>query len=356
MAIDDADRRWLAACVRIARPWLGTTAENPTVGAMVMDKTTGALLGRGVTAPGGRPHAEPQALAEAGERARGATLYVTLEPCNHHGRTPPCVDAIIAAGIARVVIGMLDPDPRTAGQGLDRLRAAGIAVEVAEFGPATALHEGFVTRMTRGRSFVTAKLAVSADGMIGRRGEANVPVTGPLARRWTFMQRAFSDAVMVGGATADIDDPSLTVRLRGLEHRQPRRLVLLGSAPLRAGLRLFSGPSPSVALVPPGTSAPQGAIVWALPAPRDLRGALTVLGQHGISRLFVEPGARLAAALLAARLVDRFELLGSPVVIGGNGLPAALHGSLEAMLERAGLRAVDHRDLGDDKLTTFERA
>lgn len=356
MSLADADRRWLAACVRIARPRLGTTAENPCVGAMVVDPNSCTLLGRGVTAPGGRPHAEPQALAEAGARARGATLYVTLEPCNHHGRTPPCVDAIIAAGIARVVIGILDPDPRTAGQGIARLRAADIAVEIAEFAPAAALHAGFVNRMTRGRPFVTAKLAVSRDGMIGRRGEPNTPITGAAAKRWTFMQRALSDAVMVGASTANIDDPSLTVRLRGLGQRQPQRLVLMGGEPLRDDLHLFSGTPSSVALVPRGGKAPERAIVWTLPAPRDLFGVLTVIGQHGISSLFVEPGARLTAALLEGRLVDRFELLRSPVVIGDGGLPAASHGSLEAMLERAGLRPVDHRDLGDDKLTTFERA
>jgi diaminohydroxyphosphoribosylaminopyrimidine deaminase/5-amino-6-(5-phosphoribosylamino)uracil reductase len=183
-----ADLRWLEAAARIAMPYRGTTAENPTVGAIVVS-ADGVVLGRGVTAPGGRPHAEPQALTMAGEGARGATLYVTLEPCNHWGQTPPCVDAVIASGVARVVCGAADADPRTAGQSIKKMRVAGIAVEVGSgLAAVERLHEGFFSRIRRGRPFVTAKLAVSWDGMIGRRDRGNVAITGEDARRWTHMQ------------------------------------------------------------------------------------------------------------------------------------------------------------------------
>ncbi len=208
------DEAWLDAAVATAAPLLGTTADNPTVGAIVVD-SSGHELARAVTAPGGRPHAETQALALAGAAARGATLYVTLEPCNHWGQTPPCVDAVLAAGIGRVVIGVIDPDPRTAGGGLERLAAAGVDVVVADHAGSRRLHEGHIARKTRGRPFVIAKLAVSADGMIGRRDEANVAITGEEARAFTHQQRATSDAIMVGGATANIDDPRLSVRVEG---------------------------------------------------------------------------------------------------------------------------------------------
>ena len=354
------DRRWLDAAVRIATPFLGTTAENPTVGALVVDPRTHVLLGRGITASGGRPHAEPQALAEAGEGARGATLYVTLEPCNHWGRTPPCVDAVLRAGIGRVVVGQVDPDPRTAGESVSKLRAAGLEVVVLDHAPSRRLHEGFVSRVRRGRPFLSAKLAVSADGMVGRPVTGNVAITGEIARRWTHMQRVLSDAILVGGATANIDNPRLDVRLPGLEWRSPRRFVLLRSGPVSPDLILFDPDrgQPARIIAAEGSPVPEGLEVLRVSSGNspDLHAALEALGAQGIGRLLLESGPALIEAGLADGLVDRFYLLRSPRVIGPDGQRATDEGSMENRLYAAGLLEVDRRALGDDMVQTFERA
>jgi diaminohydroxyphosphoribosylaminopyrimidine deaminase/5-amino-6-(5-phosphoribosylamino)uracil reductase len=355
--VSDAD--WLDAAVALAEPHLGTTAENPTVGAIILDGVC-ARLGQAVTAPGGRPHAETRAIAEAGETARGATLYVTLEPCNHWGKTPPCSDAIVAAGLARVVIGVLDADPRTAGQSVEKMRAAGITVAVLEHRGSARLHEGFLTRQRLGRPFVTAKLAVSADGMIGRLREPNVPITGEIARNFTHLQRATSDAIMVGGSTANIDNPRLSVRLDGYEDRKPLRVVLAGKEPLFPDLNLFAKESgqPTAVIGLAHRPPPDG--VTFLPVPgkhfAELPDVLKVLGDHGINRLLVEGGSALTGALLNDRLVDRFLLLESPEKIGPEGQPALVRRSIEEGIADAGLVQVDQRKLGADNLRTFERA
>jgi len=362
LSATDDDMRWLDAAARLAAPHLGTTAENPTVGALVVDPATSILLGRGVTAPGGRPHAEPQALAEAGEGARGATLYVTLEPCNHWGRTPPCADAVLHEGIARVVIGCVDPDPRTAGESIKRLRDAGLEVIVVDHAPSRRLHEGFIMRQKARRPFVTAKLAVSADGMIGRKDEGNVAITGPSARRWTHMQRALSDAVIVGSETARLDDPKLTVRLKGLENRTALRVVLSGSHPIDTHLELIAGLTgyPVAVIAPIGQMIDVPASVQLISVGGndgrpDLGEALEALADRGIGRLLVEGGATLNDSLLDAGLIDRFHLLSSDVFVGPDGVPATAHGSLEFKLATAGLTPVDQRALGADKVLTFER-
>jgi diaminohydroxyphosphoribosylaminopyrimidine deaminase/5-amino-6-(5-phosphoribosylamino)uracil reductase len=356
------DRRWLDAAAREATPFLGTTAENPTVGAILMDPASQKLLGRAVTAPGGRPHAETQAIAEAGQTARGATLYVTLEPCNHFGRTPPCVDAILAAGIARVVIGVVDPDPRTAGGGLERLAQAGVDIVVADHAPSRRLHEGHISRKVRNRPFVTAKLAVSADGRVGLADTGNFAITGDAARRWTHMQRAQSDAVMVGWGTARLDDPQLTVRLKGLEDRKPLRVVVAGLRTIDTPLRLVSDPSagPVLVIATPEKklSLAEGIEVVRVKGLRgrpDIALALAALTERGVQNLFVEAGPTLLETLLAAGLVDRFQLLQSEVVVGAAGVPATARGTLEARLAGAGFSLVDHRLLGADNLRTFER-
>jgi diaminohydroxyphosphoribosylaminopyrimidine deaminase/5-amino-6-(5-phosphoribosylamino)uracil reductase len=229
MAVTPEDRRYMAAALRLSRGHTGLTATNPSVAALVVRE--GAIVGQAVTAPGGRPHAETQALAVAGEKARGATLYVTLEPCSHHGRTPPCANAIVEAGIARVVVSLTDPDPRVSGRGLAILRDAGITVEsgvMEEEGRRTLA--AYLMRQTRGRPHVTLKLAVSADGMIGRQGHApgqgQLAITGPAARAQSHVLRAETDAILVGIGTALADDPDLTCRLPGLQHRSPLRIVL----------------------------------------------------------------------------------------------------------------------------------
>ena len=225
MSITPHDERFMAAAIRLSRRHLGRTATNPSVGCLIV--RDGVIVGRAVTALGGRPHAETQALAEAGALARGATAYVTLEPCSHHGRTPPCAEALIAYGVARVVISVTDPDPRVSGRGIGMLRDAGIEVDagVLEAEGRRSL-AGYLTRQTKNRPYVTLKLAVSADGMIGREGEGQVAITGPLARAQVHALRAETDAILVGIGTATSDDPVLTVRLPGLEAQSPVRIVL----------------------------------------------------------------------------------------------------------------------------------
>jgi diaminohydroxyphosphoribosylaminopyrimidine deaminase/5-amino-6-(5-phosphoribosylamino)uracil reductase len=219
------DERFMAAAIRLCRRNIGLTSTNPSVACLIVKD--GVVLGSAVTAPGGRPHAETQALAEAGEGARGATAYVTLEPCSHHGKTPPCADALIAAGIARVVVSVTDPDERVAGRGLSMLHDAGIAVEtgVLEAEGREAL-AAYLARQTKKRPYVTLKLAVSADGMLGRLGTGQVAITGPVSRGQVHVLRAETDAILVGIGTALADDPELTCRLPGLETRSPVRIVL----------------------------------------------------------------------------------------------------------------------------------
>ncbi|MFC5760589.1 bifunctional diaminohydroxyphosphoribosylaminopyrimidine deaminase/5-amino-6-(5-phosphoribosylamino)uracil reductase RibD [Rhizobium sp. GCM10022189] len=219
------DERFMEAAIRLSRWHTGRTSTNPSVGCVVV--RDGVIVGRAVTALGGRPHAEPQALAEAGELARGATAYVTLEPCSHHGKTPPCADALIASGVGRVVISVTDPDVRVSGRGIAMLQEAGIEVTtgVLEEEGRQSL-SGYLTRQTKNRPYVTLKLAVSADGMIGREGVGQVAITGPEARAQVQALRAETDAILVGIGTAIADDPLLTVRTPGLEAQSPVRIVL----------------------------------------------------------------------------------------------------------------------------------
>ncbi|MCQ1833608.1 bifunctional diaminohydroxyphosphoribosylaminopyrimidine deaminase/5-amino-6-(5-phosphoribosylamino)uracil reductase RibD [Neorhizobium galegae] len=218
------DRWFMASALRLSRLHTGQTGTNPSVGCVIAQD--GEVVGSAVTAPGGRPHAETQALEIAGEKARGATVYVTLEPCSHYGRTPPCANALVEAGVARVVISLTDPDPRVSGRGIAILREAGIVVETGlmEEEGRRAL-AAYLTRQTKGRPHVTLKLAVSADGMLGRRGE-EVSITGPEARAEVYRLRAEADAILVGIGTVLSDDPELTVRIPGLEKRSPIRIVL----------------------------------------------------------------------------------------------------------------------------------
>lgn len=219
------DQRFMAAAIRLSRWNTGCTSTNPSVGCVIV--RDGVIVGRAVTAPGGRPHAEAQALADAGEAARGATVYVSLEPCSHHGKTPPCSDALTAAGVARVVISVTDPDERVSGRGISILRDAGIEVEtgVLEAEGRVAL-AAYLTRQVKHRPHVTLKLAISTDGMIGRLGEGQVAITGPIARAQVHVLRAETDAILVGGNTARADDPELTTRAPGLQDRSPIRIVL----------------------------------------------------------------------------------------------------------------------------------
>jgi diaminohydroxyphosphoribosylaminopyrimidine deaminase / 5-amino-6-(5-phosphoribosylamino)uracil reductase len=358
------DRRFMAAALDLGAQGLGRTWPNPAVGALVV--RDGRIIGRGWTQPGGRPHAEPMALADAGEGARGATLYVGLEPCSHTGKTPPCVDAIIRAGINRVVSAMEDPNPLVGGQGHAKLRAAGVEVTPGVLEDrARELHAGHIRRIIDQRPHICLKLAVTADNAAGRAGQ-EIAITGEEVRRRVHMMRARHDAVAVGIGTVLADDPLLTCRLPGMEHRQPVRVVFdpmlripLGSALVR-GCRdvplwlIAGGEAPldaEAALVAAGAEVIRiGGTSNAIHLPE----AMHALNSRGITRLMVEGGPALAAALLTARLVDEAAIFESEAVLGEGALRALPHRH-EAALPAAGLRLSHGSRIGADTAFFYTR-
>lgn len=363
---DDLDRRFMAAAIRLGESANGTTSPNPAVGAIVVKD--GVVIGRGCTARGGRPHAEPQALAMAGEGARGATLYVSLEPCSHQGRSPPCADAIIAAGVSRVVAAIGDPDPRVNGAGFERLRAAGIEVEsdlLAE--PARLAHAGHFRR-EKVLPHVTLKLAVSADDAIGRIGEPQVAVTGEIARRHAQALRTRFDAILVGRGTVEADNPALTVRLPGLDDRSPTRVILDTYARLPLDRRVFSeGNAPTWVMSAPTERAmseadgnPSARIRRLLISRSTLGGldpwsSLYPLADEGLIRLLVEGGAAIARRFLESDLVDEVMLFRSPNALGGNIVPALAGLPLSTIEASRNFRRIERRRFGSDMMTRYER-
>jgi diaminohydroxyphosphoribosylaminopyrimidine deaminase / 5-amino-6-(5-phosphoribosylamino)uracil reductase len=358
----------MRAALALARRGLGRVWPNPAVGCVIVH--AGAVVGRGWTQPGGRPHGETEALARAGEAARGATAYVSLEPCAHWGKTPPCADALAAAGVARVVVPIEDPDARVAGKGIARLRAAGIAVETGLCAAeAREVNAGFLTRLERGRPLVTLKLASSLDGRIAMASGESRWITGEAARARAHLLRATHDAVMVGSNTVLADDPQLTCRLNGLEDRSPVRVVVDGSLRVALTARVVAEANAASTwfVVRAGvdelrrrTFAECGVEIIEAPATPtgevDLKAALVMLGHRGLTRLLVEGGGGLAAALLKADLVDRIAWFHAPRILGGDGRPAVAAMGLDALasaprFERLGLEAV-----GEDVLETLRRA
>lgn len=364
--------RYMRLALALGERNRGLTWPNPSVGAVVVAGEAGAerIVGQGVTAPGGRPHGEPQALAEAGAAARGATLYVTLEPCSHHGRTPPCTDAIIAAGIARVVSAIEDPDPRVAGRGHALLREAGIAVETGLLAEEAARdHLGHVTRVTRGRPALHLKLARTRDGFAAASGPERLRITGPVADGAVHLWRAHADAILVGIGTARADDPSLTVRLPGLGGRSPLRVVLDSQLRLQPSSVLVrtAHDVPTLVLATRGAPAHAkrmleslGVAVARVPddgAGRiDLHAALAALAERGLTHLCSEGGPRLADALAGADLIDRCTLVTGPTECGSAGGLPALGPQLAALLDGGRLRPAGERVLGPDRAVTYERA
>jgi len=363
-----ADLAHMRAALALARRGLGQAWPNPAVGCVIVGD--GRVVGRGWTQKGGRPHAETEALARAGAAAKGATAYVSLEPCSHHGRTPPCADALVAAGIARVVAAVEDPDPRVSGGGIARLRAAGVAVETGLCADEAAeLNAGFFCRVKQGRPLVTLKLATSLDGRIATPSGASRWITGPAARERAHLQRATHDAVLVGTGTALADDPQLTCRLPGLEDRSPLRIVLDRNLRLPATLRLLAEAKevPSwVVTLPSADPARQTAlvdqgvkIIAAEPnevAGIDLAALLRRLGDEGLTRLLVEGGGRLAGALLRAGLVDRLVWMRAPLVIGGDGIPAVAALGLDDLAAAPRLALVSSETAGGDVIDTYRRS
>ncbi|MGE5271484.1 MAG: bifunctional diaminohydroxyphosphoribosylaminopyrimidine deaminase/5-amino-6-(5-phosphoribosylamino)uracil reductase RibD [Thiohalocapsa sp.] len=363
------DQRFMQAALGLARRGLGNAWPNPAVGCVIVKD--GRVVGRGWTQPGGRPHAESEALARAGDAAAGATAYVSLEPCSHWGRTPPCADALIEAGIARVVAAVEDPDPRVAGSGLARLRAVGRAVEsgvcAAE---ASEINAGFFRRVRSGRPLVTLKLATSLDGRIATASGESRWITGEEARAMAHLLRATHDAVLVGTGTVLADDPQLTCRLPGLGARSPVRVVL------DRRLRI----PPTARVMAEATAVP----TWLVTAPNpperarvlrerqveivetalgangriDLAAMLLRLGERGLTRVLVEGGGQLAASLLGGGLVDRLVWFHAPLLLGGDGVAAVAALGLDRLAEMprfapVASQPIVHQLLGPDAMSVF---
>jgi diaminohydroxyphosphoribosylaminopyrimidine deaminase/5-amino-6-(5-phosphoribosylamino)uracil reductase len=361
----DDDARFMIAAIRLGEREIGRTWPNPSVGALVV--RDGVVVGRGWTKIGGRPHAETVALDEAGEEARGATLYVSLEPCAHHGRTPPCADAIIAAGIARVVSAMEDPNPLVGGLGHARLRAAGVEVrENVLRAEAEKTHRGHIFRIVKKRPYITLKLALSSNGKAALAGRRPAPITGELARDLVHLMRARTDAIAVGIGTVIADDPHLTCRLPGMEDRSPLRIVFDSSLrlPLASHLVATAREVPVWVVAEEGASrdnerslAPHGVDIIRTPLTEDgghLGFALGVLSERGIGRLMVEGGPGVAAAFLKAGLVDRAAIFQSPDALPDDAVDA-LPGPHDRILAEAGLNLRGRHDAGADLLFLYER-
>jgi diaminohydroxyphosphoribosylaminopyrimidine deaminase / 5-amino-6-(5-phosphoribosylamino)uracil reductase len=359
------DLRAMRAALALARRGLGTVWPNPAVGCVIVDR--GRVVGRGWTQPGGRPHGETEALGRAGEAARGATAYVSLEPCCHWGRTPPCTDALIAAGIRRVVVALEDPDPRVAGAGVRQLHAAGLEVETGLCeAEAAEINAGFFCRLRNRRPLVTLKLATSLDGRIATGSGESQWITGPPARERAHALRAAHDAIMVGTGTVLADDPQLTCRLPGLAHRSPVRVVVDRHLRIPPTTRLISDARavPVWILTLPSADPERrqaflraGATVIDIDPSPDRNGslaaALAALGERGITRLLVEGGGHLAAAFARAGLIDRLVWVHAPMLIGGDGLPAIAEVGLEVLSKAPSFTRLSTETVGDDVLTVF---
>ena len=362
---DGGDLAAMRAALALARRGLGAVWPNPAVGCVIVNE--GRVVGRGWTQPGGRPHAEAEALTRAGILARGATAYVSLEPCCHEGRGPPCADALIAAGLRRVVVAVEDPDPRIRGAGLRRLQDAGVAVETGLCADEAAeVNAGFFSRVRQGRPLVTLKLAASLDGHIATRSGESRWITAAAARDRAHAMRAMHDAITVGTRTVLADDPLLTCRLPGLSERSPVRVVIDRHLRIPLTARLIAEarivPSWVVALRSADPARAEafracGVELIAIDPDADgnvdLAAALAALGARGITRLLVEGGGRLAAALLRDRLVDRLAWFSAPLMIGGDGLPGVAGFGLTALSRAPRFERIAAEAIGGDLLQTF---
>lgn len=368
MSFSAADHVFMARAVQLAERGLYSTDPNPRVGCVIVRR--GEVVGEGWHERAGEPHAEPRALKAAGERARGATAYVTLEPCSHHGRTPPCTQALIDTGIARVVYGAPDPDPRVNGAGAARLKQAGIDVTPDCLRAACeALNPGFHARHTRGTPFVRLKLAASLDGRTALHNGESRWITSEAARNDVQRLRARSSAILTGGGTVRTDDPRLTVRDSGLSMggRAPLRVVLGGTQPLRADSRIFreSGTAllyatdPTLNWLEPlrrlGVEVEPVAAVPGTTRP-SLDAVLASLAERGVNELLVECGPELAGAFLAGDHVDELVLYQALTLLGPHAAPLASLPRLESLDRRLSFRLLDSRQVGPDiRLTLAPR-
>ncbi len=355
----------MAVALRLAERGLGSVWPNPAVGCALVNG--GRIVGRGWTQPGGRPHGEVEALRRAGDAALGATAYVSLEPCAHYGRTPPCTMALLQAGIRRVVVATVDPDPRVDGRGIEQLRQAGVEVSVGlGRAEADAINAGFIMRVRAGRPLVTLKLATSLDGKIATRTGDSQWITGEQARARGHLLRARHDAIMIGSGTALADDPSLTCRLPGLEGRSPVRVVLDRRLRLDPAAKLATGAGTVPTWLFTGEGGPTrrqdalralGVEIHTVGLDADgrlnLREVLAGLAARGITRVLVEGGAELAQSLLRARLVDRLAWFRGPVLIGADGRAAIGPLGVEAIADALGVDPAGGALLARDRLEHY---
>jgi diaminohydroxyphosphoribosylaminopyrimidine deaminase/5-amino-6-(5-phosphoribosylamino)uracil reductase len=360
----------MRSALALARRGLGRAWPNPAVGCVIANPA-GRVVGRGRTGKGGRPHAETEALKQAGAAAKGATAYVTLEPCAHHGQTPPCANALIEAGIARAVVALRDPDPRVAGKGIAALRDAKIEI-VADLLAAEAreLNAGFLMRLAAGRPLVTLKLASSLDGRIATASGESQWITGVDARARAHLMRAEQDAILIGAGTAIADDPALTCRLPGMADRSPLPIVVDGGrrVPVSAGLFAAARTRRTILATrdgPPETSGPldtliaKGVEIVTLPGDGpghvDLAALLQALGGKGLTRVMVEGGGGMGAALMRLGLVDRIAWFRAPILLGAEGIPAIGGLELARLGDAPAYDRVSVEPVGVDLLETYRR-
>ncbi len=361
----DADH--MRAALALARRNLGRTWPNPSVGCVIVKD--GSVVARGWTQSGGRPHAETEALARAGKAARGATAYVTLEPCSHHGKTPPCAEALVAAGVARVVAAIEDPDPRVSGRGVAALRQAGIATDVGSLAEEAAeLNAGFLLRVRAGRPLLTLKAATTLDGRIAVHTGESQWISGPQSRARGHLLRATHDAIMVGIGTAIADDPELTCRLPGLQARSPVRVIvdLRLRLPLTSRVVRSARDTPTWLVALAGTDPSRAAAfadcgVEMIEVPATARGELDIgaafqaLGARGLTRVLIEGGSQLSGAVLRADLVDHIVWFRAPLVMGGDGVPVAAAFGVDALAQAPRFTRRGVESCGDDLVETYAR-
>ena len=363
MTTAKTDQRYMDACLRLARRHRGLTASNPSVGTLLVqfENDSAVIVGKGITAKGGRPHAERIAIDQARDRAKGSTAYVSLEPCAHHGATPPCAQALIDAGVARVVTAWIDPDTRVDGQGHRMLKDAGIQVETGQ-GASTAEHDlgNYLNRKLKNRPYVTLKLAVSHDGKLGLPNQ-EIAITGALVKNIVHRMRAENDAILVGRGTVEADDPELTCRLNGLENRSPQRFILDSSAQLPAGSHLAKTardvPTHVVSTKSelPENLATQGVKLFVAESHGGklaLPEILEDMAASGISSLMVEGGAAVATSFLEAGLVDEVAYLTGAASVGEGGIPSPV---VQTELTKS-FNLARQLVLGDDKLDIYLKA
>lgn len=363
-----SEAQFLAQAIELGQLGLGLCAPNPAVGALIVKD--GIIVGRGLTKPGGRPHAETVALKDAGDKARGATLFVSLEPCSHHGRTPPCTHAIIEAGIKRVVYAQRDPDPRVSGRGDTLLHQAGIETSCGLLArEALRANFGFFSRINRGRPMLTVKLAMTADGYAASLpGQPRLKITGAAADRFTHAERAAHDAILTSSVTVLSDDPLLTVRLPGFEERRPLRIILDSQLAISPTCRLAMTAMEVPTLLVANTHQPRTAgrdirqagieiefLGLGEDGKLDLSQLFQNLGKRGLTRVFAEAGPRLSQALILGGFADVVILLRSGKSLNTQGI-LALNEKIEAHLaDQHQYEQIETLQLGEDSMMRFEK-